>query len=393
MSTHSFFATTSKGLEETLAQELRDLGATEIVPAHGGVAFRGTLRIGYRANILLRTAHRVLLTVAVFPCPTPFALYDETKKVAWPELFDVSCTLVVSAATRDSAITNSVFAAQKVKDAVVDRFRDACGTRPSVDLKEPDVRIHLRIHRDRATVSLDLSGDSLNIRGYRTDRQEAPVRETLAAGIVLMSGYDGTQPLRDPACGGGTLLIEAALIATNTAPGLLRDDFALTRLAFFDGRLWKEERAAARALITSSSGIAPIAGSDLSGAAIRSARLHADSAGIGGVISFRTGDIASFDPGRGPGIILCNPPYGVRLGNVAEVEALYKTMGRVFKEKCDGWTAWILSGNPGATKSLGMKATQKIPVFNGPIDARLLKYEIRGFSKSDAAPKPAPEGG
>jgi len=375
MEIRRYFATTSKGLEAVLAGEIRSLGGEEITAVTGGVSFSGDTALGYRANLRLRTANRVLLFLSDFAAPTPDALYEGVKAVPWPEIFPVQKTIAFDATVRDSGVTHSRFAAQKAKDAVADRFRETCGARPDVDLRAPDVRINLRIVRDSCTLSLDLSGESLNRRGYRGNPEEASLRETLAAGMVLLTGWGGNTPLVDPACGAGTIPIEAALLATGRAPGLLRSSFGFQRLAGYDRKAWDSLVAEAREQAQA----APkprIEGTDRSGEAVRSALRNARRAGISGAVRFRTLDIREFAPEGPPGTILCNPPYGVRMEGGPAAEAFYRAMGEAFKKRCRGWTAWVLSGNPEATKHIGLKASRKVPLMNGPIDCRLLKYEL-----------------
>lgn len=375
MARRRYFATTSKGLEEALAGEVAELGGEEIAVAAGGVSFTGNAALGYEANLRLRTANRILLHLSDFPAVTPDELYEGARSVPWPDIFPVSRTFAVDATVRDSGITHSRYAALKVKDAVADAFRQAAGARPDVDPRTPEVRINARIVRDACTVSADLSGESLNRRGYRGDPTEASLRETLAAGLVLLTGWDGRVPLVDPACGAGTIPIEAALIATDTAPGLLRRAFGFQNLSDYDHRLWGRLLAEARERVADS-GIGRIEGSDVSGAAIRHAREHARNAEVAGRIAFAVRDIRTLAPQGPPGIILCNPPYGVRMRAGAEEESFYKAMGEAFKKRCRGWTAYVLSGNPDATRHLGLKASRRFPLMNGPIDCRLLRYEM-----------------
>jgi putative N6-adenine-specific DNA methylase len=375
MSTRRYFATTSKGLETVLSGEIRALGGEEVAMGPGGVSFFGDTGLGYRANLWLRTAHRVLLFLSEFSAATPEELYLGVKEVPWPEIFSVRQTIAVDATVRDSGITHSRYAAQKAKDAIADRFREQAGARPNVDLHAPDVRINVRIVRDECTLSLDLSGESLNRRGYRGDPEEAPLRETLAAGMVLLSGWDGQTSLLDPMCGAGTIPIEAALIATDTAPGLLGRSFGFPHLFGHDRKLWEAIVAEAGERVRRAA-IPRIEGSDLSGAAVRNARRNARRAGLSGLVSFHERDIGEFAPEGPPGIILCNPPYGVRMGKGPEAESFYRAMGEAFKKRCRGWTAYVLSGNPEATRHIGLKASRRFPLMNGPIDCRLLKYEL-----------------
>jgi putative N6-adenine-specific DNA methylase len=375
-SAHTYFATTSKGIEGVLADEIAALGGKHIAAGTGGVSFSGNRELCYRANLWLRTANRVLLQLSEFPAPTPEALYEGVKAIPWPDLFTVRNKIAVEATVRDSAIAHSHFAAQKTKDAVVDRFREAVRARPDVDPAAPDVRIHLRIVRDECTLSLDTSGESLNRRGYRADPTEASLRETLAAGIVLLSGWDGQAPLADPACGAGTILIEAALLATRTAPGLLRASFAFQKLADYRPKLWSSLLDEARDAVRRN-GVGRIEGCDISAETIGGAGRNAQRAGVSDFVSFRRCDIRDFSPGEPSGVIICNPPYGVRIsGEEGGIEEFYRTMGEAFKKRCRGWTAYVLSGNPAATRHIGLKASRRFPVMNGPIDCRLLRYEL-----------------
>ncbi len=375
MTRRRYFATTSKGLEEVLAGEIADLGGEEISVAAGGAGFSGDASLGPRANLWLRTANRVLLQLSEFPAVTPDDLSDGVHAVPWPALFPVRRTIAVDATARDSGIAHSHFAAQKTKDAVVDRFRAAVGARPDVDPAAADIRINVRLVRDACTLSLDLSGESLNRRGYRVDPTEASLRETLAAGIVLLSGWDGRVQLVDPACGAGTIPIEAALVATNTAPGLLRKEFAFARLADFDRTMWESLLSDARRRVRDR-WRGRIAGSDVSRGAVRGARENAARAGVEARIDFDVRDVRDLAPEGPPGIILCNPPYGVRMPAGTDDASFYRAMGEAFKKRCRGWTAYVLSGNPDATRALKLKASRRIPLMNGPIDCRLLKYEL-----------------
>jgi len=375
MGTHRYFATTSKGLEPVLSDEVEALGGREVKPSVGGIAFSGDAALCYRANLWLRTANRVLLSLSTFPAPTPDALYEGTKAVPWTDLFPVDARFAVEAAVRESGITHSHFAAQKAKDAVVDRFRERFRRRPDVDTVDPQVRIHLRIFRDECTLSLDTSGESLNRRGYRADPTEASLRETLAAGMLMLTGWDGATPLADPMCGSGTIPIEAALLTAGRAPGTLRPSFGFQLLSGYDRKEWERLVAEAREHAQA----APrsrIEGSDRSGEAVRGALRNARRAGVDGRIRFRALDLREFAPEGPPGTILCNPPYGVRMAGGADAEAFYRAMGEAFKKRCRGWTAWVLSGNPEVTRHIGLKASRRIPLMNGPIDCRLLKYEL-----------------
>lgn len=369
-----YFATTAGGLEEVLAQELSVLGAAEIRPVRGGVSFAGNFALGYRANLWLRTANRVMRHLADFPAPSADALYEGVRAIPWPTIFPPDRTFAVDAAGRAPAIRDTRFAERKAKDAVADAFRVAAGRRPSVDLRAPQVRIILRFWGDACTAAVDLSGETLSRRGYRAEASAAPLRETVAAGIVLLSGWDLRAPLCDPACGGGTIPIEAALIAANTAPGLSRSVFGFMHLCDFDPRLFARLRAEARE-VRQFSGPPRIEGSDVSAAAIRAAVRAARRAKVESAVSFCLRDIRDFAPSGLAGVIICNPPYGVRMRG-GQIAGFYRAFGETLKKRCRGWTAWILSGNAEATRHLGLKASRRIVVMNGPIECRLLRYDL-----------------
>jgi len=372
---YRFFATTFKGLEDVLAGEIAVLGGEDISAGAGSVGFSGDMALCYRANLWLRSANRVVLLLSEFPAPTPAALYEGVRGIPWPDLFSPARTIAVDATVRDSGITHSHFAAQKTKDAIVDRFRDAVGRRPDVDAKSPEVRIVVRIVRDECAVSLDTSGESLNRRGYRANPSEASLKETLGAGLLLLSGWQAEVPLIDPACGAGTIPIEAALIAGNVAPGSLGRSFGFRHFEGFDRKRWdtllSEAREAARHPVP-----VRIEGSDIAPAMVAGAMRNASNAKVGERVLFNARSVRNFDPGPGPGTILCNPPYGARLPGGEQAEAFYREMGEALKKRCRGWTAYLLSGNSAVTRFLGLKASRKFPVMNGPIDCRLLKYEL-----------------
>ena len=235
-----FFATTAKGLEDVLAAELQRYGAKQVKPENGGASFSGSMVDGYRACLWLRTANRVLLPLKNFACPSEKALYEGVYSLAWEDRMTPEMTLAVDANLRDSAITHSRYAALKTKDAIVDRVRDRCGARPNVEPKNPDLRINLHLARNQCTVSLDLAGTGMHRRGYRRDPTIAPLKETLAAGLVALSEWDRQSHFVDPMCGSGSLPLEAALLASDTASGLLTADFGFQRWPDFDAAAWKQ---------------------------------------------------------------------------------------------------------------------------------------------------------
>jgi len=373
--TQQFFATTAKGVEEVLAAELVRLGVNGVAIESGGVRFTGGLEAAYRANLWLRCASRVLMPLAEFACETPEELYQGARTVAWNEYVTPSMTLAVDCNLRDSALTHSGFVALKTKDAIVDEVRDRCGSRPNVDSKDPDLRVNVRLFRNRCTISLDSSGTPLDRRGYRLDRHEAPLKENLAAALVELSGWDGSVPFLDPMCGTGTIAIEAALKALRVPPGFLRAGFGFQRWPGFDRGLWARLVEEGRqGMLTALP--APVSGSDISHSAVAMAVENARRAGVLDKLTLGRGAIAELSPPPGPGVMIFNPPYGKRLGEEEELRPLYKEIGDVMKKRCKGYTAYLFTGNLELAKCVGLKASRRIVLYNGPIECRLLKYEM-----------------
>ena len=374
MSEYTYFATAARGLEPVVAAELRALGFDTISETTGGVAFQGSLSAGYKANLWLRSATRVLLRLAHFPAQSPQALYEAARQLPWEEFLSVYQTLAVHANVRDSAMTHSHYVALKTKDAIVDRFRDKFGRRPSVDTRMPDVQINVHLAADQCTISLDMSGDSLHKRGYRTRTGSAPLNEALAAGILHLAGYDGTQPFYDPMCGSGTFVIEAALIAGNIAPGLTRERFGFMSWSTFAQESWhellQEAREAQKPIPV------PIAGSDISGPMITMALKNARRANVLQHVKLRRSDISEVTSPAETGIVLCNPPYGERIGEKKALQALYRRIGDVYKQRFRGHNGFIFTGNIELLKSVGLKTNQRIILYNGPIESRLVRYAL-----------------
>jgi putative N6-adenine-specific DNA methylase len=263
-----------------------------------------------------------------------------------------------------------------VKDAICDQFVERCGARPSVDVERPMVGLNLHIYRDEAVLSLDSSGDSLHKRGYRPILTKAPLNEALAAGIILRTGWRGETPFVDPLCGSGTLPIEAAWIALNRPTGLTRRHFGFMGWMDFDVELWTDLRDEARCGVLKQLP-APILGSDVRRDAVSFSIQNARTAGVGHVLHFEQRDVRELRPPDGqPGIIVCNPPYGERIGQERELETLYSTVGEVFRERCYGWTMWVFSGNANLARHIGLPAAEEVPLFNGKIPCRLLKFEL-----------------
>lgn len=371
----SFFATTAKGVEEVLAREMTGLGLGGVTMEKGGVRFTGDLSACYRANLWLRTASRILITLTEFPCHSPQDLYDGVRALPWDRYLTPDTTLAVECVLRDSALTHSGFVALKTKDAIVDTLRDRFGRRPSVNPKDPDLLVNVHLVRNRCTISLDSSGTGLDRRGYRAEAGEAPLRETLAAALVLLTDWDGTVPLVDPLCGSGTILIEAALMALNRAPGLVRERFGFQRWPAFDAPRWRRLLEEARQTERTTLAV-PILGSDRLEDVLAVARGNSRRAGVEKFISFEARDLRDLVPPPASGVILTNPPYGRRLGDEEQLKSFYRQIGDVFKQRCAGYTAWLFTGNLDLAKEVGLKASRRIALFNGPLDCRLLKYDL-----------------
>lgn len=376
MAEETYFATTARGVEEILAAELRRLGCPEPVVERGGVSFRGDRTFCYRANLWLRTASRVLLPVGEFPCATEQDLYGGVRELDWNSWLTPDMTLAVEASLRDSNLTHSGYVALKTKDAVVDAIRERRGRRPSVDTRDPDLRIQVRLFRNRCTVSLDTSGEPLDRRGYRLDRGEAPLRETLAAALVELTGWDGSVPLVDPLCGSGTIVIEAALRGLGRAPGLLRQRFGFQRWPDFDAERWRQVVAEAAAERAGKS-MVTVCGRDRSSEAVATARRNGQRAGVDFCVNLAVADILSLEPPvAGPGVLLCNPPYGQRLGEVEALKGFYRQLGDALKQHWKGYTAYLFTGSQELAKEVGLRPSRRIVLFNGPIECRLLRYEL-----------------
>lgn len=404
MERREFFATTSRGVEPVTAADLVSLGAADVREDVGGVHFSGDLRTLYRAHLELRTVTRITQKLREFAAITPEMLYSQTRRVRWESLLDPTRTFAVHATIqgtggrsktvqpgiaqaprsrpgRKSApvgITHSHYAALKIKDAIVDRLRREQGDRPNVNPKDPDIRVEAYFADGRCTLSLDASGASLHERGYRTETAGAPLKETLAASIVKLTGWQGDRPFIDPMCGSGTLAIEAALIARRIAPGLLRQSFGFERWPDFDRPLWDELVAEARAAILPKSPV-PISGGDIDKRAIIAARANAKRAGVADDVRFDVADARQARPfGNDVGVIVVNPPYGERLGRNDELVDLYRAFGERLKHKFAGWSAYMLAGNLSLTRSIDLVASNKWKLYNGPLECRLLQFDVPG---------------
>lgn len=374
---YNFFATCGKGVETVLENELKSLGMTNTQTSVGGVYFAGDMNDCYRANMWLRTATRVLLELKRFHATTPEALYGNTKSILWGEYFRPNQTFAVFATVRDSLITHSGFTALKVKDAIADKFRTMYGMRPNVDTDDPDVRVYVRVFNDECVINIDTSGESLHKRGYRTDANEAPMRETLAAALLLMAGYDGKRVFYDFMCGSGTIAIEAALIALNIAPGLNRNSFGFQRLISFNKRAWAKVLNEAKEKKRDSLKYF-IYASDISKKNIEIVKSNARRAGVRDFMDINVSDFKDTVKQSDTGLIITNPPYGERLnaGDDEKLNELFKTLGDTLKQKYSGHDAYIFCGNLELFKEIGLKSSSRIELYNGAIECRLVKYEL-----------------
>jgi 23S rRNA (guanine2445-N2)-methyltransferase / 23S rRNA (guanine2069-N7)-methyltransferase len=377
-----FFATCPKGIESLLADELRHLGAEMVKETRAGVAFESTLAIGYRACLWSRLASRILLPLTSFPAPTPEDLYTGIQSISWKEHLDPAGTMAVDFTTSQSAITHSHYGALKVKDAIVDQMRDEFGIRPSVDTAQPDIRVNVYLLRDKATVSLDLSGESLHRRGYRTQTVQAPLKENLAAAILLRANWPTIAKqggmLVDLMCGSGTLLIEGAMIAAGIAPGLAREYFGFLRWKQHETTVWTGLLDEARQQReTGLAQLPPIHGYDHDPLAIRAARDNIKRAGLGNLIIAQQRELDACTPEAATtGLVVANPPYGERLGPSSELPALYTELGTQFKKCFPGWHAAVFTGNPDLGKVMGLRAGKMHTLYNGAIECKLLHFEI-----------------
>ena len=373
MTTYSLFVTCPRGLEAPLSQELEQLKCQDIRAVDGGVACKGGMEQVYRINLHSRTASRVLLRLTKSGYRNEQDIYKAAKNIRWTDWFDLEQTFKVKVEGKRAQVKSLDFVGLKIKDAVCDVFRDACGARPSVDKIRPDIRIHAFIDERDIQIFIDTSGEALFKRGYRQDTGEAPMRENLAAGLLLLAGYDGTQPFQDPFCGSGTIVIEAAWIATRRAPGLMRR-FGFEKLKNFDAALWKKLQHEAETQIRPAS--APISGSDNDRHMIRAAVANAQAAEVDTFIRFEVKDAQDTRPNGEGGILISNPPYGVRLAEVQALQALYPQLGAWLKQHYAGWLAGVFTGDRDMPKFMRLSPKRKIPLYNGNLDCRLFLMDM-----------------
>lgn len=395
-----FFATTAKGMEGLLEEEIRSLGGTEVKATRAGVSFAGDLEVAYRVCLWSRVANRVLLPLKTFAAPNPEKLYGGVKSVRWGDHLTSQQTIAVDFSSSQSQITHTHFGALKTKDAICDQFRSVTGERPSVDPLRADIRINVYVLMDEATVSLDLSGQSMHRRGYREDGVEAPLKENLAAAVLMNAGWHlalkkartagGELPaFIDPMCGSGTLPIEAALMALDRAPGLSREQWGFSAWKGHKAALWDKLVAEARSREVTDRKLLPrIVGYDRDPRAVRVALGNLERAGVTGIVHVEKRELATLEPVAPQGVLAVNPPYGERLGEINELKPVYKQMGDLFKQRFAGWDCFILTSSSELAKSVGLRPSRRFVLFNGALECRLLKFEMyAGSHKAKAEAK------
>lgn len=368
-------AKTFKGLEEVLAKEVIALGGNDVEIGNRMVSFKGDKELLYRANFCLRTAIKILKPIRTFVADDADRVYEEAKRIDWSEYMDADTTFLVDAVVFSDKFRHSQFAAYRMKDAIADYWREKTGDRPNVSISNPDIRINLHISNEDVTISLDSSGESLHLRGYKVKNTEAPINEVLAAGLIMLSGWQCDSDFIDPFCGSGTILIEAALMARNIYPGVFRKEYAFERWKDYDADLFEriynddsEEREFGHRIY----------GYDINSRVVQIAQENVKSAGVGNIVEIRQRDIADFEQPVEKSIMITNPPYGERIGAVkgGNLEELYATMGERLKHAFVGGDAWVITNREEFFANIGMKPSTKFALLNGSIECEFRKYQI-----------------
>ncbi len=368
------YASCPRGLEGELANELAALGASAVQTLAGGVAFEGDTRVVYRANLESRIATRILLRLAHVPYRNEEDIYRAAYALDWPRQFAVAHSIRVYLTAQRCPLKSLDFLTLRIKDAVCDRFRAAVGSRPNVDTRAPDVRIHAFLDAKQFTLYLDTSGEPLFKRGARVVAGAAPIKENLAAGILKLTRWQAGGALLDPMCGGGTFLIEAARMALDIAPGSVRS-FGFEKLKCFDAALWQELRAGARARQRPLVAL-PIYGSDLYGDTLKLARANLQAAGLAPAVQLKQANALEISAPAASGVLITNPPYGERMGEQQELAAFYPKFGDALKQKFAGWTCYILSADMNLPKLIRLQVSKRTPLYNGALECRLFEYNI-----------------
>ena len=371
----SFFASAPRGLEPILADEITLIGAREVKPVAGGVAFTGDWTTCYRVNFWSRIASRVLWQIGSFDYKNEQDVYSSAKAIDWLKYFKVERTLRVNVTAQKSPLKSLEFATLRIKDAVCDRFRDKLGRRPDVDRANPEVRVHAFLEGTRATLYLDTSGEPLFKRGWRQGVADAPLRENLAAGIVMLTGWKPDEPLLDPMCGGATLLVEAAAMARGRAPGAKRR-FGFENLSVFDAAAWERVKSEER----QKEARLQLFGSDTDPKALNAARRNLAEAGIERWVTLERSDVLVRSAPAPAGVMVANPPYGERIGSAEELAAFYPQLGDALKKRFAGWRCYFFTADLRLPKLIRLQPSQRTPLYNGALECRL--YEFRMVSGS-----------
>ena len=372
---NQYFATVAHGLESIAAQELERLGAKEISTDFSGVHFAGDKALLYRVNLWARTLFRVLVPIREVNCDNAEQLYKGVQSINWDDYLTPDRTLAVNCTGGNAKLNHTHFTALQIKNAIVDRQQKKFGSRSNVELDNPDLLVNAHIYQNRCVLSLDSSGSSLHRRGYRPAMGLAPLKETLAAALLVMAEWEPNLPFLDPLCGSGILPIEAALKGLNIAPGLYRKSFGFHYWQDFDRSLWQRLVQEARQSQLAEL-LAPIFGSDGDKKIIEQGTSNLKFCGLENKINLVHKDLLYIESPADTGVIICNPPYGKRIGNTEELGQLYKLLGDVFKQRFKGWKAYVLTGNKELAKKIGLKTSRRFPVNNGGLECTLLKYEL-----------------
>jgi 23S rRNA G2445 N2-methylase RlmL len=369
-----------KGLSSYLAREVLSLGFPVAAETVSGVTTEGTLEDTLRLNLSLRTGHRVLYHLEDFRVTSPGDLYGKMSGIRWEDYIPEDGYLCVSSSVEHESVRDSRYANMKGKDAIVDRIRAKKGRRPDSGPSKEGVVVFFYWKGDGCSVYLDTSGESLSRRGYRKTPLKAPLQETLAAALITATGWDGNSHFINPMCGSGTLAIEAALIAVNRAPGLIRDNFSFMHLKGFNADLWRRLRETAQGKVKNEL-VGRIIATDINPGAVAAAKRNAENAGVSDLIEFKSCDFAETEVPGGDGVVFLNPEYGERMGEERNLLDLYKRIGDFFKHRCRGYSGYVFTGNPSLAKMVGLRAKRRVQFFNTTIECRLLEYELYEGSK------------
>jgi putative N6-adenine-specific DNA methylase len=376
--TQQFHAKTLKGLESVLADELRAIGAADVEPVNRGVNFSGSVAMMYKSNLYLRTALRILMPIAKFRAMNEDVLYKRVMAIDWSAYMTYKNSFAIDAVTFSKTFRNNHYVELKIRDAIVDQFRKNTTLRPSVDLKNAEIRINVHVQENNFTVSLDSSGESLHKRGYRKSMHSASLSEVLAAGLIYLTGWNGDKPLFNPMCGSGTIALEAAMIGANIYPGITGRGYAFQHWPDFDRLLFErvlEEIPEPRNMTY------PVTASDIDREAVRITRSNARLLGLEKYLVIEKTDFLGSATADVPSVVIMNPPYGERL-EVDNIEKLYQGIGTTLKHNYPGSAAWLFSANMEATKSIGLKPEKKYTLFNAGLECRYLHYSLfRGTRK------------